>query len=287
MTSGITIYNSENVIQADENYTNLYVSRILTLNPGASLNMNFGTNEIMAAVGGTASPTINALCKNNVSGFSCTHWGGNEELKVYILGIKPKREDHGYGVQIFKSDGSIAFDSMQLTARVIAFGGQSGSSVPNASKYAIACGENAKTSQTVVTWKTTKQSSTAQPRQEYESYIDYEWETNASGIPMLKPVTKYHWVTHYDTLLTYTYSSTATVYTQNYNMKMNGGKMEMDHISDLDSSNSYDGKSTTETLFIKEGEAWLHPTPPDTTRIESRDSFNPCSFLIFDVSNVE
>ena len=137
MAAGITIYNDNNILQIDGNFKNLHLSRKIAITKTGSFSGSFADGEVLAAVGGTTSQTINAYCINRPGGWTCVVNGYTSGMAVYVFTTKPTQSVSGVGLQVFDENGNIVYDSNDKHPLVKGFGSREG--VPSqATKPAIA-----------------------------------------------------------------------------------------------------------------------------------------------------
>lgn len=140
-TAGITIYNSDKKIQIDGAYKNLYLSRKINLSKAGNTSGTFSEGEVLAAVGGTTSQSIDAYCRNTPTGWTCTVNTFVSGMKVYVFTMNAPQTTHGSGLQVFDKNGTLVFDSNNKHPKVITFG-QKESSASAAVKPALAVAQD-------------------------------------------------------------------------------------------------------------------------------------------------
>lgn len=143
MAAGMTIYNDDNKIQIDGSFKNLQLSRKIPLSGTGVTSGKFAEGECLAAVGGTASQTIDAYCVNTPTGWTCTVNSFDSGMAVYVFTTKVQQSEHGAGLQVFDENGAIVYDSNNKHPRVFGFG-QQDASVPRAAKPAVAVADDIK-----------------------------------------------------------------------------------------------------------------------------------------------
>ncbi|MBQ9698232.1 MAG: hypothetical protein IJV46_06815 [Acidaminococcaceae bacterium] len=149
MSAGITVYNDKNKIQIDGAYKNLYLSRKVALSDIGTVSGSFADGELLAAVGGTTSQTIDAYCVNTPTGWSCTVNTFKSGMAVYIFSTKLTAAAHGVGLQVFNENGAVVYDSNTKHPNVIGFG-QSEATANSAAKPAVAVCAHSRTETTDV-----------------------------------------------------------------------------------------------------------------------------------------
>ncbi len=143
MAAGLTIYNDNNILQIDGSFKNLHLSRKIAISGTGSFSGTFADGELLAAVGGTTSQTINAYCINKPGGFTCVVNSYTSGMAVYVFTTKPTQSSSGVGLQVFDENENIIYDSNDKHPIVKGFGNQDG--VPGqATKPAIAVCESRK-----------------------------------------------------------------------------------------------------------------------------------------------
>ena len=142
MAAGLTVYNDNNKIQIDGAYKNLYLSRKLSLSQAGTTSGSFADGEVLACVGGTTSQTINAICINSPTGWTCVVKSFTSGMCVYVFGTKVTENAHGIGLQVFDENGNVVFDSNNKHPIVMAFGNKDATPAYSATKPAIAVCQN-------------------------------------------------------------------------------------------------------------------------------------------------
>lgn len=175
MTAGMTVYNNNSEIQIDGTYKNLYLSRKIAITAKGTTNGTFTNGEILAAVGGTTSQTIDAYCINTPKGWTCTVNTYKSGMCVYVFSTKVAKTTHGAGLQIFDPNGDIVYDSNNKHPYVIAFGNKNATLSARAVKPAIAVSANSQIDYIDTTYD-------VQYGQEYEN--TWVWQD-----PVYSPVT--------------------------------------------------------------------------------------------------
>ena len=136
--AGMTVYNGNNKIQIDGTYKNLYLSRKISLSGAGTTTGTFSGGEVIAAVGGTGSQTIDAYCVNTPTGWTCTVKTFTSGMCVYVFSTVVSKSTHGVGLQVFNGSGDIVYDSNNKHPLVVGFGQSNSTSVATASRPAIA-----------------------------------------------------------------------------------------------------------------------------------------------------
>lgn len=138
MAAGLTVYNDNNKIQIDGAYKNLYLSRKIELTGAGSSGGTFADGEVLAAVGGTNSQTIDAICINRPDGWTCVVNSFTSGMCVFVFGTKITAAAHGVGLQVFDENENIVYDSNNKHPVVMAFGHSDGTPYYAAAKPAVA-----------------------------------------------------------------------------------------------------------------------------------------------------
>ena len=290
MTSGIRIYNDSNNLVIDENYQNLYVSRKVTLSGTGTTTGTFGSGEVMAAVGGVSGSNLDASCTNTATGWTCRVGTYVSGMCVYVLSKNIPKQDHGVGLQVFNTSGTLVYDSSVKFPKVLACG-NTDTSLPGGNViYAIACG--------------------APINQWSQSTNHYVQQSNGIDV-RTRTVTKHVWVDavygykdgkyqiitqgHYEDqqvqetyyVYTCTWSSYTTVDTsavvKNFRISSNTAKLVVES-SDENHSQTY----TAGNSGYLESETG-YPKAPDTAYSSNTlEAYvvNPTSFIVFDVSGI-
>lgn len=137
MAAGLTVYNNDNILQIDGSFKNLHLSRKIAISGTGDTSGTFADGEVLAAVGGTTSQTINAYCINRPGGWTCKVNSFTSGMAVYVFTTKPTQSTTGVGLQVFDESGNIVYDSNDKHPLVKGFGARN--AVPaQATKPALA-----------------------------------------------------------------------------------------------------------------------------------------------------
>ena len=183
MAAGLTVYNNDYKIQIDSAYKNLHLSRKITLSKAGTTSGTFADGECLAVVGGTTHQSINAVCINSPTGWTCTVKTFRSGMCVYVFTTKATASTHGVGLQVFDENGAIVYDSNDKHPIVCGFGNKDGVPFRAAAKPAMAVCQNRRVDynqdymETVIEWE--QESSQVYHEAEYETvteqYQTYEY----------------------------------------------------------------------------------------------------------------
>lgn len=126
MANYFAVYNNQNKIVLNDTYKNLYLSRKIQLTGTGTFTGSFSNGEIIAAVGGTTSKSIDAYCQNTGSGYVCVVNTFVSGMSIYIFTTNRPNRNSGIGLQLFNSSGNVIFDSLDPHPKVTAFGNTTG-----------------------------------------------------------------------------------------------------------------------------------------------------------------
>ena len=240
MANYFAVYNNQNKIVLNDTYKNLYLSRKIQITGTGTYSGSFSSGEIIAAVGGTTSSSIDAYCQNTGSGYICVVNTFVSGMYIYIFTTNRPNRNSGIGLQLFNASGNVIFDSLDPHPKVTAFGNSTG--VVNVGrKPAIAVAPN-------ITYITNTLSASYDSEQyAIQEYVPDEygwvWVENPPGtIPQgeykYQVVTPAHfenvWHTRY---WAYTYLNTLKEYK---NFKLSGASIQEVVVSSTSSVTLYD-----------------------------------------------
>lgn len=128
MLAGLQVFNSENVVQIDDNYKNFEFKEKYSVNlDGYFASANFAThnfpNEIVAIGGSTYPLRIESKGGGN---YYLSSESPAQTVMVYVFAEPLQSAPNDYGLRLYNSSGEITFDSDRKYMKVI-WGGK----VPN------------------------------------------------------------------------------------------------------------------------------------------------------------
>lgn len=141
MTNYFAVYNNNSKLLLNDTYQNLYVSRKIPVSNAGTYSGTFATGEILAAVGGTESKSIDAYCQNLGTGYNCVVKTPVSGMQIYVFTVNRPARNSGLGMQLFNSAGKTIFDSLDPHPKITAFGNNTGV-VTVGNKPAIAVAPN-------------------------------------------------------------------------------------------------------------------------------------------------
>lgn len=120
MSAGLKVITDNNVVQVDEEYSNLYLSRTINLasleqKEGVHFKLDFEDNEKLVAIYVTNNalvvqePFYNPDKLSNVVYFTVYN-GEASDVTLYVFGEKKKSSGNS-GLQVFNEQGECIFDS--------------------------------------------------------------------------------------------------------------------------------------------------------------------------------
>lgn len=145
MGAGLTVYNNDNKIQIDGMFKNLQLSRKILLSGTGDTSGTFADGEVLAAVGGTTSQSIDAYCSNTTTGWKCTVKTFTSGMAVYVFTTKATASTHGVGLEVYNEDGVIVYNSNEKHPVVMGFGNNDSTAAGTATKPAIAVCQHRRT----------------------------------------------------------------------------------------------------------------------------------------------
>lgn len=296
MGAGLTVYNNDNKIQIDGAFRNLQLSRKITLSGAGETAGTFASGEVLAAVGGVASQSIDAYCINTPTGWRCIVGTFTVGMAVYVFSTNTSPGTHGAGLEVYDANGTIVYNSNDKHPIVVGFG-NSEFTPASAAKPAIAVSENLKQEYHGYGYthstRTVLESKVVSHPAEYGWYDDVDWQFqwvtdmwgNQSYQMIQVPVRRYgiirdsyseiinEWVTYYDET---PYWWTEWTYS---NYRLSGGRIIKSTVSTGKSEIQW-GAATTSTTEWYAGHSFDLKITTGSIVVDTR------SWILFDVNGL-